>query len=298
MAGEKVTNPAGTFVCLFCAGIISMRSGDNEKFRMHLELYHEVFSQFEIVLALHFLTEEEKENIGKAVEYRIEETEKTGLRVKQEILIVLEQDVDEVSCENKQKEESEHFEVGNDDETNFEENNENQAYVHESSPKEMNIDEKDNENLDEPTSFDKTVNVDKSEDAACQFCQRKFRKLKDLEKHTSNRVCLKYFPCQVCGIKFSSGANLKRHVQEVKGSCSRNPTSRDLHYEAIYLDTENIIPTKLNTGGNLWCTICNMKFKNDKCLKNHIVKKTCLKFYSCDKCDKKFHLPSRLKRHI
>ena len=84
------------------------------------------------------------------------------------------------------------------------------------------------------------VRIYKSDDASCQFCQRKFRKLKDLEKHTSNKVCLKYFPCHVCGIKFSSGANLKRHVHEIKGSCSMNAGSEDLKYEAIYMDTEDI----------------------------------------------------------
>ena len=138
-----------------------MRSGDNEKFRMHLELYHEVFSHFEIVLALHFLRDEGKENIVKAVKHRIEETENTGISFKQEILAFLEHDFDvsEDTCENEQKKEREHFEENNEDETNFEENNENQTNVHEDSPENTDI-ESDNVSLDEHLSFDKTVNDD------------------------------------------------------------------------------------------------------------------------------------------
>ena len=75
MADKKVRSPAGTFVCLFCSGVISMRSGDSDKFRMHMEIYHEVFSHFDIILAIHFLREEETENIVKAVEHRIDKAQ-------------------------------------------------------------------------------------------------------------------------------------------------------------------------------------------------------------------------------
>ena len=122
--------------------------------------------------------------------------------------------------------------------------------------------------------------------------------------HPLTRLAPNKARVHVCGMKFSSGANLKRHVQEIKGSCSINASSEDLKYEAIYMDTDDISHQsensllKQNDKGNLCCTICNRKFLNNKRLQNHTVKKTCLKCYACDKCGKKFHLPSRLKRHI
>merc|ERR1712179_272614 len=87
--GERMTRHAGTIECMFCSCVISLRNGDDQKFKKHLEVYHEVFSYFDILLAIHFLRQEETQNILEEVKYRIQEVMDTGAQVKQEMINIL-----------------------------------------------------------------------------------------------------------------------------------------------------------------------------------------------------------------
>ena len=61
---------------------------------MHMEIYHEVFNNHDIILALNFLRKEETVNIINAVEFRIKKAKQTGILVKNEIGDFLDPDFD------------------------------------------------------------------------------------------------------------------------------------------------------------------------------------------------------------
>jgi hypothetical protein len=294
MGDEKVTSPAGTFVCLFCSGVISMRSGDSDKFRMHMEVYHEVFSHFEIILALNFLKEDETNNIIKAVEHRIDKAQLTGALAKQELLEYLGQDVnvvygdeEDISRETSGIEEANVND--NEDVENRKRIGNSLTVIEDIYPEKIvrkNVVMENGEPIEDnrgdlvAISSDDTfpltndMKCDEKVDTLCYRCQRKFKDLITLGIHTRKKVCLKHFPCHLCGMKFLSVSKLKRHLQERKKSCSINVNNGDLKYEAEYADDEDEI-MKQNDGAIFSCTVCQLKFKNVKSLQNHSLKKVC-----------------------
>ena len=52
----------GTFVCVFCNAIVATRTGTQEAFVSHMEDIHKIQVNLNVVMALHFYTDEEKEN--------------------------------------------------------------------------------------------------------------------------------------------------------------------------------------------------------------------------------------------
>ena len=105
MPDKGMSNHPGTIECMFCSSVISFRSGDNHKFKTHMEVHHEVFSSFDILLGLHFLRREETENILEQVRPRVEEVMIVGLQVKQEMMNILDAEFDISYDSKKQKEE-------------------------------------------------------------------------------------------------------------------------------------------------------------------------------------------------
>jgi len=63
--------PHGTVSCLLCRGTISLRTGDLAKFRSHLETVHESVYSHDLLIAITFLEESEKEVIMEKVMPRI-----------------------------------------------------------------------------------------------------------------------------------------------------------------------------------------------------------------------------------
>jgi len=207
----------GTFVCLFCQGVMTMRNGDSQKFRMHMEVYHEVFSHWEIILACHFLKEEEKEHIVSSVKYRMEKVQETGIQVKQEILGFLDPDFD-----IGYKDTGHHVEETKlkEDNPNFEDSVDGDYEVGRKQVEE--IDYRINEETscnEEISSLNDETKTGANENTSCQFCKRKFTDITFLERHTRNKVCLKYYACNLCGMKFNNVSKLKRHMKENKKSC-------------------------------------------------------------------------------
>jgi len=62
-----ITMPKGCISCLLCQGAISVRSGNLEKFRVHMESDHDVFFGHDILIAINFLEAHEKEIIIEKV---------------------------------------------------------------------------------------------------------------------------------------------------------------------------------------------------------------------------------------
>ena len=283
MEGTPENNP-GTFLCLFCSGVISLRNGDSEKFRMHMEVYHQVFSHSDILLALNFLKEEERSNIVNATKNRIEKAKQIAIQVKQEIVGFLDPDVD--------------FEYDDDNIDNIDNSNDEKLFVEEM------------DSSEEITSMDKSADVFDGEDynsslkketLSCHICQRTFIESRLLLRHTRNKICLKYHDCKMCGKKWKESSKLKRHMK-IKRSCVPNDNINDeemkppvIVNEVNSLKVSEIFQTYNESNA---CEICQKRFKDLKFLHNHIRKKVCLKYHACAKCGKKFKTSSKLKMHI
>merc|ERR1712096_355586 len=125
---------------------------------MHMEVYHEVFSHWEIILACHFLKQEEKEHIVSAVEYRMEKVQETGIQVKQEILGFLDPDFD-----IGYKDTGHHVE-----ETKLKEDNPN---FEDSVDGDYEVGRKQDEEI---SSLNDETKTGGNENTSCQFCKRKF----------------------------------------------------------------------------------------------------------------------------
>ena len=59
--------PKGSITCLLCKGAISVRSGNLDKFKVHVENDHDVFYDHDILIAINFLEAHEKEAIIEKV---------------------------------------------------------------------------------------------------------------------------------------------------------------------------------------------------------------------------------------
>ena len=52
-----------TIFCLFCHAVISFRTRTVDKFKAHMETVHEIYMDFEFLLSIHFVKEEEKSSL-------------------------------------------------------------------------------------------------------------------------------------------------------------------------------------------------------------------------------------------
>ena len=70
MLSTGMTPPgsAKTFFCVFCKDIAALVVGNLEVFRRHMISVHQVFYQFEILLAINFIDKEGKQKIIESVE--------------------------------------------------------------------------------------------------------------------------------------------------------------------------------------------------------------------------------------
>ena len=59
--------PSGAVCCLLCRGFVSVRAGNLEKLKLHVESDHDVFYEHDILFAINFLDEHEKEIIIEKV---------------------------------------------------------------------------------------------------------------------------------------------------------------------------------------------------------------------------------------
>ena len=59
--------PLGSVSCIMCKGAVSIRSGNLDKFKVHMESDHDVFYDHDILIAINFLEPHEKEIIIEKV---------------------------------------------------------------------------------------------------------------------------------------------------------------------------------------------------------------------------------------
>ena len=65
MEGEAKKKDKITFACKFCNVILATEMGNKETFVNHMEEIHTILLNLKVVMAIHFLTEEEEENLTK-----------------------------------------------------------------------------------------------------------------------------------------------------------------------------------------------------------------------------------------
>merc|ERR1719318_505642 len=63
--------PAKTFFCVFCRDIVSLAVGNLVQFKTHMETGHQIFYEFDILLALNFIDRKEKEKIIDTVKSKV-----------------------------------------------------------------------------------------------------------------------------------------------------------------------------------------------------------------------------------
>ena len=59
--------PQGSVSCIMCKGAVSVRAGNLEKMKVHVESDHDVFFDHDILIAINFLESHEKEVIIEKV---------------------------------------------------------------------------------------------------------------------------------------------------------------------------------------------------------------------------------------
>ena len=248
MPGERMTSHAGTIECLFCSCVISLRSGDNQKFKTHLEVYHEVFSSFDILLAFHFLRQEEAQNILAQVKHRVQEVMDTGIQVKQEMMNILEADSD-LDCQIKDLENKEFQDWEKIDENLepkiFEETDDDDTVESQETMKNDKM-KKQESNIEPYSLFFSNESIPANRIAStlfsCNVCRRTFVTEKFLRTHTA-----KHSTCNTCGKTFKVPSKLRRHLQDIKRPCT---------------DT-------------LDCSKCGKIFKERRSQKRHRVRNNC-----------------------
>ena len=176
--------PTGSITCQLCRASISVKNGTFDKLQHHLETSHEVFYGFEVLMALIFLEDHEKEVIVEKVLPRMKLCLETARKKKDSEIETLDIEKrlfkEEQKVDTEQARESENSEkekLLDDGKISEEENPAKRAKMElfdVSETLEINIDESD-ETLFFPD--------DKPKDAAeCEICRRVLKK-KSLGKH-------------------------------------------------------------------------------------------------------------------
>ena len=70
MVELKLNPPPSTIFCRFCNAVISFKSGTKEKFEKHMEMVHEIHLDTDLLLAIHFIEDEEKDILVQAAQAR------------------------------------------------------------------------------------------------------------------------------------------------------------------------------------------------------------------------------------
>ena len=79
MEGEVTRKSKSTFVCEFCNAIVATKMGSKDSFVNHMEEAHNIQVNLNVVMAIHFLSEEEKEKLMKTKRGQLEHS--FGLKV-------------------------------------------------------------------------------------------------------------------------------------------------------------------------------------------------------------------------
>ena len=76
---EATRTKKTTFVCQFCNAIVATTFGSKDAFEEHMEDTHNILTNLNVVMALHTMTEEEKEKLMRTKRKELEQA--FGLKV-------------------------------------------------------------------------------------------------------------------------------------------------------------------------------------------------------------------------
>ncbi|KAJ8667932.1 hypothetical protein QAD02_009595, partial [Eretmocerus hayati] len=131
---------------------------------------------------------------------------------------------------------------------------------------------------------------------SCQLCNKKFKRRNDLQKHVLSHNKEYHFTCSVCGKKFKRKYTLKEHMKshsnENSLTCAicRKKIGYGFNLKAHMMTHSDYHPFN--------CALCNKGFKRKSGLKAHVRCHTAIRPYPCQSCHKRYKTRNNLSYHV
>ena len=283
------SQPPGTILCLLCRGVISFKGGDKTRFESHVLHEHEAYFGLDVLLAISFIKEEERQAIVNVVTPRYDGKEEGGNTGNKSSAVVGDM---KAALENYVK-------IEKDNATVKEEILENSVVI-----EEMPSDDSVNEN-------DKIYGIPETTMMKCRYCPRTFINRHSLRRHEVKHNEQKY-PCHKCEKKFSFLEDLKHHRLTHVSMIQQEEEIDD----EMYVIRESDVPNhhiEVDTSSQsyddqmdsessirdsyLRCKVCNKVMKKESYPIHKLIHKDDRK-YGCNFCETKFRRNEHLKKHI
>ena len=277
------STPRGSVSCLLCKGSVSVRAGNLEKFRVHVESDHDVFYDHDILIAINFLEAHEKEVIIEKVlprmrmifndvSYSNRKSIDDKLAIEKRLLE--KDDEDEVletlnhapkKTKHTDEEKNNGSKIQRKEEINLEDSDEEDEKYNDKEEKDMQrASETLTENIQPTESILKTQPDSESEFSDCDVCHQSIRKsVFDFHRksHLSSEAKINV-ECQHCG-KVMQKTSMWRHMK------SRCPTLLKMS-KPISEETPDVpVMSEQTSKGSFQCKICFTDFQKLASLKLH-----------------------------
>jgi len=305
MMTRKVKGPPGppakTFFCVFCRDIVSLAVGNLEQFKTHMESVHQVFYEFDILLALNFIDRKEKEKIIDTVKNKVNGKSEP---IKEEVVL---------AAESFLKEDTEWGNLDNVQVVILDENTSikdaikdislpaaEKVEVHDEPPAPLIPQVFKTEIKEEPVVS--SLKQLKQKRYKCVKCDKIFENRYKLEMHMTKKFsCVKpVLECDKCLKVFKDSSSFKVHMAK-KFSCVK-PVFKCDKCSKQFKDANSfkVHMSRIKSCVKPKCEKCLKVFKGLKAYKVHMSRKnSCIKpVFSCEKCSKMFDKSSSYQAHI
>ena len=262
-----------TFCCVFCREQITLPLADFDNFKNHMETVHNVFYQFDLLLACNFL---DKEDQAEMME-----------RVKRKWKIMSKESEDS----NKKPNEADEF---RNKMAGYKTSNENRKVsIKQTSPKTF-ISSVEKESVIKISNSVEAKLVDPKLHG-CNTCDYRTKYKTNLNVHIEAKhegVKYKCIQCDYTGTKYG----LKDHGRAKHGG--KLYVCELCDYATSYVSALSSHKKAQHEGVTYQCDLCDNKFKWRIGLKTHRETKHDKQLYECDQCEYKISKPRNLSLHI